>query len=456
MNLIRASDLEAIERVRRPSVGLRRGSKVRDNNEWVSSASCKAPRASYTFSVQQCERFRQQQSQPQSTWLYSQPLVGSTSAASDCSRELPTIRVSLPPRNSRRCSISSPLRFTRTVSQGIFGCVLFVIEAADSIDSLERVCLFELRRQRLLEEERNEMPQPNTSERRLSMIAAEGSRHQLLSRQLSQNDPRGNGNSTSKELDSPNVLSATSAAFRLQTIGRSKTDPGGDETPEVATRSLCPVQRRSPPTLPLPTGERRQNSQTKRSTPDLVLDGVVNRRILSEAIGLSVYQRQLLLNCWPNLFATGTNGHFASSIFANLCQRNVKARQLMQKADGVAVFSNSGTDCSNIHAKLTLELIDSIIRNLDSPPGPTIAWLNEIGSLHRSLRNEGLCASMWDDLGDAILEGVRKNELVRKHKELRRAWLAVLAFITDGLKNGQSLFRSSPSPSTEIAQIRLQ
>ncbi|KAI6237321.1 GLoBin related [Aphelenchoides besseyi] len=443
MNLIRTSDLEAIERVRRPSVGLRRGSKVRDNNEWVSSASCKAPRASYTFSVQQCERFRQQQSQPQSTWLYSQPLISSTSAAPACSRELPTIRVSLPPRNSRRCSISSPLRFTRTVSQ-------------DSIDSLERVCLFELRRQRLLEEDANEMPQPNPTERRLSMVAAEGSRHQLLSRQLSQNDPRGSGNPTSKELDSPNVLSATSTAFRLQTIGRSKTDPGGDEAPEVATRSLCPVQRRSPPTLPLPTSERRQNSQTKRSTPDLVLDGVVNRRILSEAIGLSVYQRQLLLNCWPNLFATGTNGHFASSIFANLCQRNVKARQLMQKADGVAVFSNSGTDCSNIHAKLTLELIDSIIRNLDSPPGATIAWLNEIGSLHRNLRNEGLCASMWDDLGDAILEGVRKNELVRKHKELRRAWLAVLAFITDGLKNGQSLFRSSPSPSTEIAQIRLQ
>jgi len=152
---------------------------------------------------------------------------------------------------------------------------------------------------------------------------------------------------------------------------------------------------------------------------------------------------------------TGINGAFASNLYAALCSRNPKAKSLMQKADGVAVFSQSGTDCTTMHMRVTLELIDSIIRNLDSPPGPIVAYLNEVGQCHRSLRNEGVSAAMWDDFGDAVLEGVRKNELVRKHKELRRAWLAVIAFMTDNIKQGQSLFRSSPS-SVDIADIRLQ
>lgn len=75
---------------------------------------------------------------------------------------------------------------------------------------------------------------------------------------------------------------------------------------------------------------------------------------------------------------------------------------------------------------MTLELIDSIIRNLDAQPGSVIAYLNDIGQCHRGLRSEGLGITTWDDLGDALLDGVRKNDLVRKHKELRRAWLVSL------------------------------
>ncbi|KAI6216719.1 Globin-like domain and Globin, structural domain-containing protein [Aphelenchoides fujianensis] len=441
MKAMKLSEREALERVRRPSVGLRRGSKT---SEWQSSSSCKAPRGSYSFSVQQCERFRQQQhSQPQSTYVYAQqpPKQRGTSAVPTCSRALPTIRVNIPPNDTRRCSISSPLRFTRTVSQ-------------DSIDSLERVCLQTLRWQRLLEPaDSPEMPPPD---RRASMIVTESSRHFPLNRQLSHNEPpRANERpavgGSSKEIDShsPNVLSAHSAEFRLRTIGRSKTDPGNDDAETAARPAGCPVQRRSPPTLPLPpNGERRADGQTKRSTPDLVLD--VRGRILSEAIGLSIYQQRLLLQSWPQIFATGANGVFAANIFPTLCQRNQKAKQLLQKADGVAVFANSGMDCSNVHSNCWIRSSG----NLDSAPGPTIAYLSEIGQCHRSLRAEGVGAAMWDDFGDAILEGVRKNDLVRKHKELRRAWLAIIAFVTDNIKLGQALFRSSPS--VEISEIRLQ
>jgi DNA-binding Xre family transcriptional regulator len=192
----------------------------------------------------------------------------------------------------------------------------------------------------------------------------------------------------------------------------------------------------------------------KRSTPDLTLDGVFRNRTLSETIGLSVYQQKLLTQCWPNIFSTGMNGNFASNLYSTLCKRNPKAKQLMQKADGVAVFAQSGMDCTTTHTKLTLELIDMIVRNLDSQPGPIIAYLNEIGQCHRSLRSQGITVAMWDDLGDALLEGVRKNDLVRKHKELRRAWLSLIAFITDNIKQAQTMFRLSPS--ADISEIRSQ
>lgn len=107
-----------------------------------------------------------------------------------------------------------------------------------------------------------------------------------------------------------------------------------------------------------------------------------------------------------------------------------------------------------MHTKLTLELIDMIVRNLDGESGPIIAYLNEVGQCHRSLRSEGIITSTWDDLGDALLDGVRKNDLVRKHKELRRAWLSLIAFVTDNIKSGQTMFCSSPS--VEISEIKLQ
>lgn len=169
-----------------------------------------------------------------------------------------------------------------------------------------------------------------------------------------------------------------------------------------------------------------------------------------------------------------------------LCRRYLRlgidvVTNIRFQADGVAVFSQSEMDCTSMHAKLTLELVDMIVRNLDSNPSEIIAYLNEIGQCHRNLKSEGMTVSMWDDFGkqlaiasrayltpssmlfilrlpsisgDAILMGVRRNDFVRKHKELRRAWLAVIAFITDNIKQGQASFRASPS--VEISEIRIQ
>ncbi|VDK49927.1 unnamed protein product [Anisakis simplex] len=222
----------------------------------------------------------------------------------------------------------------------------------------------------------------------------------------------------------------------LGTVGRSKTDPGTDD--EQPSRSDCSVKSSKP--------SFDYNLKTISS------DGVDTSILpaLNETIGLTPYQQKLITQSWPNIYSNGPNGVFASNIYNNLCSRNTKAKALMQKADTASVFAQSDMDCSTMHTRLTLDLIDNLIKNLDQKPDRFIEYLTDIGQHHRFLKAEGLSQAAWDDLGDAILDAVRKFDLVRKHKELRRAWLALVAFIIDNLKQGHTSFRSSRQSSVDI------
>uniref|UniRef100_A0A914REN7 Globin family profile domain-containing protein n=1 Tax=Parascaris equorum TaxID=6256 RepID=A0A914REN7_PAREQ len=135
-------------------------------------------------------------------------------------------------------------------------------------------------------------------------------------------------------------------------------------------------------------------------------------------------------------------------IYCGLARSTVSARysriySCKLKADTAAVFAQSDVDCSKMHTRLTLELIDNVVKNLDQSPDRFIDYLLEVGHCHRHLKAEGLGQAAWDDLGDALLDSARKFDLVRKHKELRRAWLALVAFLIDHLKQGHTSFRSS-------------
>ncbi|GMS81903.1 hypothetical protein PENTCL1PPCAC_4078, partial [Pristionchus entomophagus] len=269
---------------------------------------------------------------------------------------------------SRRVSISSPLRFTRTCSQ-------------DSLESLERVCRKELRRKLL------ERPQ----EAGMSL------------------------------LPSPTAMAMSPS---LSDIGRSATTPEGASSVDL-TR---------PATVCL-----------KRSVGDIRDPPSPTKKTLSEIIGLTAYQQKLLTQCWPNIYSTGPGGQFSNAIYHRLQTTCPKAKQLLAKANGVAVFANSDVDCTAMHSRVTIELLDTAIRNLDADHTKLTAYLIEVGRSHRPLRAEGLAIAVWDDLADSLMECVCRYDAVKKHKELRRAWLALIAYIVDNLKNGQSIFRSSSS-----------
>ncbi len=63
------------------------------------------------------------------------------------------------------------------------------------------------------------------------------------------------------------------------------------------------------------------------------------------------------------------------------------------------MFANSDIDCTLLHAKTIIELLDGVVRNLDSNGDQFIDYLMRIGAAHRSLRSEGLGAQVWEELG---------------------------------------------------------
>ncbi len=101
------------------------------------------------------------------------------------------------------------------------------------------------------------------------------------------------------------------------------------------------------------------------------------------------------------------------------------------------------TDCRRDHAKLLGNLIDRSIKSLDSSAEEISSLCLEYGQNHINLKPNGLDAKMWDDLGDTLLEYVRRNDTVRKHRELARAWAALISFLMDKIKQGHGLRRRS-------------
>lgn len=138
-----------------------------DSENWSSSSSCRIPSSSYSFSIQKEEKYLRQIAQEQRcTYLYDkQPTLGIAKLPHSArAAPLPIIQVT---RENRRTSISSPLRFTRTFS-------------TDSIDSLEKRCIQELKVQRIMETERPRLLSQNS-------MTVNRQQQQIVKRQLSYN-----------------------------------------------------------------------------------------------------------------------------------------------------------------------------------------------------------------------------------------------------------------------------
>lgn len=196
---------------------------------------------------------------------------------------------------------------------------------------------------------------------------------------------------------------------------------------------------------------------------------------LYQALGLSNYQIQMLSQSWPRVQQTG--GHaVGGSLFRKLSSKNPQCRQSFQKMSIIEGFSPRGgrsVDVYKEHGRLLFDLLNDAIKSLNEPAITVITTCRDYGAKHSALSAEGFTNIIWDELSEILVEHITKNDAVRKHRELSKAWTALITFLIEKIKDGyksnlrkpsshpasalglQQTKYESPSPSTNEAKRQL-
>lgn len=149
---------------------------------------------------------------------------------------------------------------------------------------------------------------------------------------------------------------------------------------------------------------------------------------------LTVFQKKMLINNWAHLTKTGTGG-ISNVMFQKFMSKRPETRKMFTKAAVVSGFSGEGTNLLQEHVRLLTELIDKAIAGIDDL-AETGKLCVSIGNSHVALNGGDFNAEVWDKFGQTMLESVTQLEVVRKHKELVRAWMILISFLIDKIRQG--------------------
>lgn len=192
-----------------------------------------------------------------------------------------------------------------------------------------------------------------------------------------------------------------------------------------------------------PGGSSRPSSMPRQAS----MRGGDNEDSLASILGLSPYQIQMLCQSWPRVQQTG--GHaVGGSLFRKLASKNPECRQAFQKMTIIEGFSPRGgrsVDVYKEHGRLLFDLFNEAVKSLTEPSATVINSCKEYGAKHSNLSAEGFQNRIWDDLSEIIVEHITKTDAVRKHRELCKAWTALITFLVEKVKDGYKNNYRKPS-----------
>uniref|UniRef100_A0A1I7YCX2 GLOBIN domain-containing protein n=1 Tax=Steinernema glaseri TaxID=37863 RepID=A0A1I7YCX2_9BILA len=107
------------------------------------------------------------------------------------------------------------------------------------------------------------------------------------------------------------------------------------------------------------------------------------------------------------------------------------------------------------HTHFFVSLISRVIHSLDQHPQDTFEHIDKIGQFHADLRRLGFRASMWDTLGEILIDALVVQDCVRGFPEACRSWTLLIAALTDRLRAAKSSAPHRPMTpeDTEIARL---
>uniref|UniRef100_A0A915J808 Globin family profile domain-containing protein n=1 Tax=Romanomermis culicivorax TaxID=13658 RepID=A0A915J808_ROMCU len=178
---------------------------------------------------------------------------------------------------------------------------------------------------------------------------------------------------------------------------------------------------------------------------------------LASALSLSPYQIQLIIQSWPKIQqqmvgSSASNTNSMGGLFRRLCAKNAQCRQCFQKMsilEGFAPKVGRSPDVYKEHGRMLCDLFNEAVNGMNEPVANIVAVCRDYGAKHVGLASDGFRYSSFDDLSEILVEAMSKLDVIRKHRELSKAWTAVITFITETIKDAfkTAVRKASSAPS---------
>lgn len=231
----------------------------------------------------------------------------------------------------------------------------------------------------------------------------------------------------------------------------NNTAPTRNARPAVVCRQRSAVTFSASVSGALATGANSSTAMTASTTSASSAGESVPEKTtpLASLLGLSAYQQQQIIQSWPRIQQSG--GHTAGAeIFRKLTSKCPPIKETFQKADVVERLAPRarGYDIYKEHGRLLFEVFQTAVNALNDSADEVTDLCRGYGAKHLSLRGEGFQTRMWDDLAELLVEHVTRLDAVRRHREVMRAWTALIMFLVEKMKEGYDFgLRKSSQPA---------
>ncbi|GMT32616.1 hypothetical protein PFISCL1PPCAC_23913, partial [Pristionchus fissidentatus] len=178
---------------------------------------------------------------------------------------------------------------------------------------------------------------------------------------------------------------------------------------------------------------------------------------------LNKMQKKALRFTWHRL-QTRNGGKRVENVFEEVFDRMVRQlpciRDMFTTRTFLCAMSKAEMASLRDHAKITVKMLDLIIRNLDTEKtkrNDTGSNLDPrlIGRAHGPLRPYGLTGIFWEKLGETIIDVVLAQEAVRDLPGAGQAWVVLTACLVDQMRAGFDEARNTTFESKAKASVVL-
>uniref|UniRef100_A0A915BGT3 Uncharacterized protein n=1 Tax=Parascaris univalens TaxID=6257 RepID=A0A915BGT3_PARUN len=250
---------------------------------------------------------------------------------------------------------------------------------------------------------------------------------------------------------------------------RSSTAASSSVPGTSSTRRRKTVRQKTESSLP-DDGETHSSSETlapshmrRTSSMPSICDLMTRQglRHYDYDAKLNRLQKRSLRFTWHRL-QTRNGGKRVENVFEEVYDRMVRQqpviRDMFTTRTFLSAMSRSDVATLRDHARVTVKMIEQVIKNLDQDEKKRTDTGSEldprlIGRAHGILRPYGFTGNYWEKLGETIIDVVLAQEAVRDLPGAGQAWVILTACLVDQMRAGFDESKSYTSTSIVTQKV---